>query len=147
MTGEIIRRLRFPVAVEKKVRHLIRHHMFNYGGWSDSAVRRFSRVSERRTSASRSASRTTTVWKVSARRLRLEEFGERIARTRQDHAFSLSDLAVNGNDLAGAGIPPGRSWGCAEVPARSSRRSAMNTREQLLGVGLNYYRTFLGSSA
>jgi tRNA nucleotidyltransferase (CCA-adding enzyme) len=154
MTGEIMRRLRFPVAVEKKVRHLIRHHMFNYEpGWSDSAVRRFiARVGEENIEAL-FALRIADHYGMEGIRAplaALEEFRERIARVlEQDHAFSLSDLAVNGNDLAGAGIPPGRSMGLVLKFLLETVLDdpAMNTREQLLEVGLNYYRTFLGGSA
>lgn len=153
MTGAIMRRLRFPVAVERNVRHLIRHHMFNYEpGWTDAAVRRFvARVGETRIEdlfALRAADHFGMEG-VRAPLPALDEFRKRLARVlEEDHAFSLSDLAVNGNDLASAGIPPGRSMGLVLKFLLETviDDPAMNTREKLLEVGLNYYRTYLGGT-
>ncbi len=149
VAGSILRRLKFPNATVDFVTHLIRHHMFDYSdAWTDSAVRRF-------------ASKVGLDYLAPLVRLRLADSGgmkgvpadprsvlpllERVeALVARDNAFSIKDLAVNGNDLAGAGIKKGPLMGriLAELLESVLEDPDLNTRERLLEIAKKIMGTY-----
>jgi putative nucleotidyltransferase with HDIG domain len=155
MTLRILTRLRFPQKTARYAARLVGEHMFHYeSSWSGGAVRRFlTRVTPEAVDDLFSL-RLADVYGMTRRAPvlggnpwsdTLVEFRDRIegALARRD-ALSLKDLAVNGDDLIKAGIPPGRVLG--EV-LRSLFETilddpAENTPEKLLPLGLNYYRKY-----
>jgi len=151
MADDILRRLRFPTSVVKKVSHLIRHHMFNYTeAWSDSAVRRFiARVGLENVDdlflvrrADQYAMRGEAVPSRN-----LESFRRRIdAVLEAKEALSIRDLAINGHDLASqAGVPKGPAMGKVLEFLLDAVLDdpSLNTREKLLELARNYYETRL----
>jgi hypothetical protein len=59
-------------------------------------------------------------------------------------ALSLKDLAVSGDDLAGAGIPPGKTMGIIlrELLDTVIADPACNTRERLLEIAGNLAKRY-----
>ena len=150
LSGKILRRLRFPVAFEKKVTHLVLHHMFHYEDcWTDAAVRRFVRKVGKENLEDFFTLREADGWATAGNppdRRPLTEFRERIARVlSQDAPLSLKDLAVNGNDLSEAGIPKGPVMGTVlEFLLETVLEDpSMNEREKLLTLAKNFYQTRL----
>ena len=115
----ILRRWKFPNHVVTAVAHLVRNHMFWYQDeWTDAAVRRFIRkvgleniptlFALRRADNIGSGARAPRMVKLEQLWRRVE--GEIAHRS----AFSLRDLAANGNDvMSELGIPPGPRVGRA----------------------------------
>jgi tRNA nucleotidyltransferase (CCA-adding enzyme) len=137
---EILRRWRFDKETIAQVTHLIRNHMFWYQEeWTGSAVRRFVRkvglenipalFALRRADNIGSGART-------GRMYALESLWERVQEEiRTASAFSLRDLAIDGNDvMEGLGIPQGREVGriLNELFERVTEDPSLNTREKLL---------------
>ena len=150
LSGKILRRLRFPVTFEKKVTHLVLHHMFHYEDcWTDAAVRRFVRKVGKENLEDFFTLREADGWATAGNppdRRPLTEFRERIARVlSQDAPLSLKDLAVNGNDLSEAGIPKGPVMGTVlEFLLETVLDDpSMNEREKLLTLAKNFYQTRL----
>lgn len=150
LSGKILRRLRFPVTFEKKVTHLVLHHMFHYEDcWTDAAVRRFVRKVGKENLEDFFTLREADGWATAGNppdRRPLTEFRERIARVlSQDAPLSLKDLAVNGNDLSEAGIPKGPVMGTVlEFLLETVLEDpSMNEREKLLTLAKNFYQTRL----
>ncbi len=112
----ILKRFRYPGSVIREVCHLVTNHMFNYSGeWSDAAVRRFvAKVGEENIDALfelRLADGTGMTGRQ-ADPSPLSEFRARIDGVlARDHALSVKDLAVGGEDLARLGIPKGPVMG------------------------------------
>jgi putative nucleotidyltransferase with HDIG domain len=137
-----MRRLRFPNAVAEEVAHLVRSHMFSYdAAWSDGAVRRFlARIgpgSLERLFALRIADGTGITGRPADPRS-LDPLRERIAGVlAASDAFGLSDLAVNGRDLASIGVPPGPKMGAMlrELLETVMDDPSLNDRERLLDIG------------
>ncbi|MBU0928737.1 MAG: CCA tRNA nucleotidyltransferase [Spirochaetes bacterium] len=136
-----LRRLKFPNALVDEVVHLVRHHMFDYSEhWTDAAVRRFvSRVGLesvkplaelRLADTSGMGNGPADVRSVMPLIARVE------ALRAKDQAFSLKDLAIGGNDLAGIGWPKGPSMGraLAEMLEAVLDDPDLNTRERLLEI-------------
>ena len=139
---EILRRWRFDKDTIAQVTHLIRHHMFWYQTeWTGSAVRRFVRkvglenipalFRLRRADNIGSGARSPRMYALEALWERVQE---EIAAAA---AFSLRDLAVNGNDVMqelriASGPEVGRML--AELFERVLDDPALNTREQLLAL-------------
>lgn len=112
----ILKRMRFPGSVIRDVRHLVAMHMFNYGEeWSDAAVRRFvARVGKesidalfdlRLADGAGMTGKRANPAPIFAFRERIDEV---LAR---DHALSVKDLAIGGEELARLGIPKGPAMG------------------------------------
>lgn len=153
MAREILRRLRYPVSVEKTVAHLIMHHMFSYTPeWSDAAVRRFvSRVGPEsvepllslRGADGAAVDAIPDPSRPIAAAAALEGFRLRIERVlAADHALGVKDLAIDGNDLADAGIPRGPAMGTIldfllEAVLDDPR---LNTPQKLIKLAVNFYR-------
>src|SRR5437667_5008413 len=139
---EILRRWRFDKDTIAQVTHLIRHHMFWYQTeWTGSAVRRFVRkvglenipalFRLRRADNIGSGARSPRMYALEALWERVQE---EIAAAA---AFSLRDLAVNGNDVMqelriASGPEVGRIL--AELFERVLDDPALNTRERLLAL-------------
>jgi tRNA nucleotidyltransferase/poly(A) polymerase len=145
--SKILKRLKFPLVVENRVCHLIRHHMFNYDStWTDAAVRRFLR----RTGAEnfedlillRLADQYGTD-KVRGFEKNFDELRLRVSAVlSQETALSLKDLKVDGDDLQEfAGIPKGRNLGQVLdfLLEAVLEDPAMNERENLLRMARNFY--------
>lgn len=147
IAGALMRRLKFPAAVEKRVVHLVREHMFNYEpGWTDAAVRRFiirvGRENIEDILSLRLADQYGTTGKKADPRS-LDEFRDRISRV-LDEALSLKDLRINGKDLARhAGIPAGPSMGRVLDFLLESvvEDPSLNEREVLLEIAGRFYNS------
>ncbi len=116
LAGDILRRLKYPKKVEREVTHLIRNHMFSYSPeWTDAAVRRFIRRVGVENVEDLFALRIADGYGM-RRRTRpgdaIPDLRRRIrAILEKEHAISMRDLQVNGEDLADAGIPKGPEMG------------------------------------
>lgn len=141
LAAAAMRRLKFPNEVMDKVLHLIRNHMFNFTeDWSDAAVRRFiTKVGvdsiEDLFDLRIADAAATQGTKPDPRPL--DAFRKRIdAILLQKTAFSIKDLAVNGNDLALIGVPRGPVMGkiLGELLETVLDDPAQNEREILLKI-------------
>ncbi|MFO8065735.1 MAG: CCA tRNA nucleotidyltransferase [Spirochaetota bacterium] len=148
----ILTRLRFSRAVVDEVSHLIRYHMFHYDptSWTDATVRRFiSRLGADHVDDVLLLRRADSYGKAGkpVRDRRLDEFRRHIDEVlSRQSAMSVRDLAVNGNDLHEyVGIPKGPEMGqtLAFLLESVLQDPQQNTREQLLEIARNYYRTRL----
>jgi poly(A) polymerase/tRNA nucleotidyltransferase (CCA-adding enzyme) len=137
---EILRRWRFDKDTITHVTHLIRHHMFWYQTvWTGAAVRRFIRkVGLENIPALFALRRADNIGSGarSPRMYALESLWERVQEEiRAASAFSLRDLAVDGNDvMRELGIGPGPDVGriLDELFERVTEDPSLNTREKLL---------------
>jgi poly(A) polymerase/tRNA nucleotidyltransferase (CCA-adding enzyme) len=146
MAKDIMLRLKCSKNEMQTVLHLIEHHMFHYTSeWSDAAVRRFiSNVTPEYIPdlfELRIADQLGTDHLI--KRELLMEFSKRIEREiALKHAFTIKDLAVNGNDLAQAGIPKNRVMGLIlqELLDTVLHDPKENSKEHLVELALNFYR-------
>jgi poly(A) polymerase/tRNA nucleotidyltransferase (CCA-adding enzyme) len=137
---DILRRWRFDKETITQVTHLIRNHMFWYQtDWTGSAVRRFVRKVGLENIPALFALRKADNIGSGARSPRmyaLESLWERVQEEiRAASAFSLKDLAIDGNDVMNElGIPPSPRVGriLNELFERVTDDPTLNTREQLL---------------
>jgi putative nucleotidyltransferase with HDIG domain len=150
MARSILGRLRWPNALVDSVCHLIKEHMFHYTDeWSDAAVRRFlARVGEENLSMFYQLRRadayaTAAVEPGTGFLLPLADRVEKILKEKQ--AFSLKDLAINGNDLIDIGIKPGKTIGIIlnELLETVLDDPAENTRETLLKIAYKRKETLI----
>jgi len=138
---KILRRLRYSSEVIDSVCHLVKEHMFHYTeDWSAAAVRRFiARVGEnaledfyrlRRADSFALAGKETEPMNLTALVDRVEKV------LAEDHAFTIKDLAVSGNDLMTIGIESGKTMGIIlkELLETVLDDPAQNTREKLLEI-------------
>jgi putative nucleotidyltransferase with HDIG domain len=145
----ILRRLRYPNAVIEKARHLAAEHMFHYDeSWGDAAVRRFVIRAGEEHLEDLYALRRADAFAMAAREPPpdfLLPLRERVAAVlAAGRALSLKDLAVSGDDLAGAGIPPGKTMGIIlrELLDTVIADPACNTRERLLEIAGNLAKRY-----
>jgi poly(A) polymerase/tRNA nucleotidyltransferase (CCA-adding enzyme) len=139
---DILRRWRFDKETVTRVTHLIRNHMFWYQSeWTPSAVRRFIRKVGLENIPALFALRKADNIGSGARSPRmyaLEALWERVQeQIRAASAFSLKDLAIDGNDvMAELGIPPGPRVGriLNDLFERVTDDPELNTRERLLQI-------------
>jgi putative nucleotidyltransferase with HDIG domain len=139
---DILRRWRFDKDTTSKVTHLIRHHMFWYQtDWTGSAVRRFVRNVGLENIPALFALRKADNIGSGARSPRmyaLEALWERVQEEiHAASAFSLKDLAIDGNDvMKELGIPPSPAVGkiLNELFERVTEDPKLNTREELLKI-------------
>ena len=137
---DILRRWRFDKETITQVTHLIRNHMFWYQtDWTGSAVRRFVRKVGLENIPALFALRKADNIGSGARSPRmyhLESLWERVQEEiRAASAFSLRDLAIDGNDvMKELGIPPSQRVGqiLNELFERVTEDPNLNTREDLL---------------
>ena len=144
----ILKRLKFPKAVEKQAVHLIREHMFNYTeDWTDSALRRLiARVGKenikdliRLRYADRAGMRGKAFECITDR-----SFISRInSILEKENAFSIKNLAVNGNILSEeAGIPKGPVMGSVLdfLLEAVLDDPEMNEKSRLIKLARNFYK-------
>jgi len=137
---EILRRWRFDKETVTQVTHLIRNHMFWYQTeWTGSAVRRFVRKVGLENIPALFALRKADNVGSGARSPRmyaLESLWERVQEEiRAASAFSLKDLAIDGNDVMNElGLAPSPEVGriLNELFERVTEEPQLNTREKLL---------------
>lgn len=153
MAHEILRRLKFSKADENRICHLIQNHMFHYTeDWSDGAVRRFiARVGIENLSdlfklrfADRAGAAGDKSFACTPEDIALSRRVDAIVK--ETPALKLGDLAVNGQMLLKeAGIPKGPAMGLVlnYLLEAVMDDPAMNTKEQLLNLGRNFYQTRL----
>src|SRR5579872_1362085 len=136
---EICERLKFSKKDRKKVVNLIRWHMFTVDEHiTDSAVRRFIRrigvenvkdmIDLRIGDRLGSGTQTAESW-------RLKLFKERIEKELAPAAFSVNDLAIDGNDIMKElNIKPGRQVGelLQKLFEEVDENKELNTKEYLL---------------
>jgi len=147
MTRALMERLKYPNAVIDKVCHLINEHMFLYEDkWTDAAVRRFiARVGEENLQDIYSLRRCDT-YGFSGKASNFNSinlFSKRIDGVlAKGNAFSLKDLAVNGNDLMEEGIPGGKIMGIIlkELLETVLDDPGQNTHENLLEIAKRIYK-------
>ena len=116
LAGGVLRRLKYPKATERTVTHLIRNHMFSYGPeWTDAAARRFLRRVGKDQIENLFSLRMADVYGmrgVPGTGEGISQLRSRIASiVKNEEALSLKDLAIDGHDLAAAGIPNGPRMG------------------------------------
>lgn len=154
LARNILSALRFPNKLIDDVCHLIAEHMFHYeSNWTDAAVRRFiARVGPQyidalfdlRIADVYGMTASPPVLKEGVWSANLLELKDRIAHVmRNQDAFSLKDLAVNGRDLMALGIPPGKHMGIllAELLNTVLEDPAQNTKEQLLTIARRLWQS------
>ena len=141
ISEKILDRLRFPVRTMKRVSHLVRQHMFHYESvWTDAAVRRFivkTGVDDIDDLFALRRADSRAISGINGDPPELPELSDRIRKVlAEKHAFTLKDLAVNGNDLLAAGIPAGPSTGLVlkELLSAVLDDPELNARERLLDI-------------
>jgi tRNA nucleotidyltransferase (CCA-adding enzyme) len=147
LAEKILRRLRFPNQVIKRVLHLVAQHMFNYEeNWSDAAVRRFvARIGLENIPdllSLRRADQLAMVGErfVSTSLIALEKRIEEVMA--EDRILGIEDLDINGDDLMlELGISSGPKIG---IILRWLLESVLddpeqNEREQLLKIAKRFY--------
>ena len=127
MIEDIMKRLKFSKSEIERTKVLVKNHMFYYPHtegeveklmltkWSDSAVRRFlKRVGEENVEdlfklrIADASSDPSTAFKPEE----VTELQKHISRVRQeDMVLKITDLDINGEDLRGIGIEPGKKMG------------------------------------
>ena len=139
---DILRRWRYDKDTITQVTHLIRNHMFWYQTeWTGSAVRRFVRkvglenipalFALRRADNIGSGARSPRMYALDALWERVQD------EIRAASAFSLRDLAIDGNDvMRELAIAPGPEVGRVlnELFERVTDDPTLNTRERLLAL-------------
>ncbi len=156
MAQAIMDRLRFPHALIKDVAHLVVHHMFNYQEeWSDAAVRRLlAKVGEdaienlialRRADQIGMCRENADLFPQG-----LADFAQRVGRVLESgRAFTLSRLAVDGNDLIERlGMAPGPQIGVVlkELLDSVLEDPALNERDKLLQIARRLVEERMGGS-
>jgi len=140
IVAPICTRLRFSNDERERITHLVRHHLFHYDGWSDSAVRRWvRRVGKDRIEDLFALNEADT----RAKGLGTEPTFEALFALRahvakilaEGAALSTKDLAVDGHALmneAGIARGPGLGKVLAALLEDVTNDPSLNTRERLL---------------
>ena len=147
LAEKILRRLRFPNAVVKRVGHLVAQHMFHYEeNWTDAAVRRFiARAGLQNIPDLLSLRRADQLAMVGERFIStsLIAVEKRIEEVMaKDSVLGIKDLAVNGDDLQRElGIPRGPKIGIILKHLLESVLDdpEQNERERLLKIAERFY--------
>ncbi len=166
-TFKILNRLRLPKAQSRYVAHLVRQHMFFYeSSWTDAAIRRFlvritppdakdtspssaeidaalNDIFDLRIADVYGMTRTPPVLAKGVWSENLIEFRERIDKIiAEKNAITIKNLAVNGKDLMGAGIPSGKEIGriLNELLEAVLEDPALNEKEKLLTIARNFVK-------
>ena len=146
MTRSIMRRLKYSNAEIEKTAHLVAEHMFHYDpSWTDAAVRRFIVRVGKENIDDLFALRKADVFGLTGTYAEpnfLVEFTARIdTLLKEDGAYSLKDLAVNGKDLMAIGIPAGKCLGLVlhDLLETVLDDPAQNTKEALLPIAAALY--------
>ena len=146
ITRNIMRRLKYSNAEIEKTAHLVAQHMFHYDpSWTDAAVRRFIVRVGKENIDDLFALRKADVFGLTGSYTEpnfLVEFTARIDKIlKEDGAYSLKDLAVNGKDLMALGIPAGKCLGLVlhDLLETVLDDPAQNTKEALLPIASAIY--------
>ena len=112
IADKIMRRLKFPNKEREEVVHLIEQHMFNYTqDWSDKAVRRFLARVKPEYLKNLFELRVADENAHNGEKTSNENLGQLQARidkvVANNEAFTIKQLAVNGNDLIAVGVEKG----------------------------------------
>lgn len=145
MANRILRRLKFSNEERESVLNLIRNHMFHYTpDWSDGAVRRF--INRVGVDAIDDLFALRLADQVAIHGIAQPEalivFEKRIKRVlRESAALTTKDLAINGNDLAGMGIPKGPVMGIIlkQLLDTVLDDPSQNTYEKLSTIARTFY--------
>ena len=147
ITRSIMRRLKYSNTEIEKTAHLVAEHMFHYDpSWTDAAVRRFIVRVGKENIDDLFALRKADIFGLTGAYAEpnfLVEFTARIDRLlKEDGAYSLKDLAVNGKDLMAIGIPAGKCLGLVlhDLLETVLDDPAQNTKETLLPIASALYR-------
>jgi tRNA nucleotidyltransferase (CCA-adding enzyme) len=141
MARDFLARLHAPRALQERVAHLVRHHMFSYqASWSDAAVRRFIRNvgpgSIDDLLALHAADNEGSGLAADAGHL--AELASRVGAELAAHVvLGRGQLAIDGNDLmAELGVPQGRLLGrlLDDLTERVVAEPALNDRAILLDL-------------
>ncbi|MBT3273737.1 MAG: HD domain-containing protein [Spirochaetales bacterium] len=151
ISSQILTRLKYPKAVEKKVAHLIKNHMFFYeDDWSDAAVRRFLRRIGIENVEDLFALRIADGFGMKRKipsGLSIKQLHTRIDSVLQEQSvLSIRDLAVGGNDLVqDAGIPKGPIMGIVldYLLETVIDDPSQNSREHLLRIAREFHSTYI----
>jgi poly(A) polymerase/tRNA nucleotidyltransferase (CCA-adding enzyme) len=150
LAHNILRRLKFPNDIIKRVPHLIAQHMFCYdSGWTSAAIRRFIiRVGKENLEDLFALRMADTLGMGGAPQTRgLDELRQRIATVlAQEEALSVKDLKISGEDIKTTlAIPPGPAIGkiLAFLFESVVEDPALNDRNKLLHIAENFYTTRL----
>jgi putative nucleotidyltransferase with HDIG domain len=145
----LMTRLRCPNAQIEKVCRLISCHMFLYNdSWSDGAVRRFIIRAGEENLEDLYRLRRADAYGTAGKEGSAEDLAALISRVdlvlAGNHALSLKDLAVGGDDLMAAGIKPGRHMGIIlqELLETVVDDPASNNRETLLNIALKFNKKY-----
>ena len=146
MTRSIMRRLKYSNAEIDKTAHLVAEHMFHYApSWTDAAVRRFIVRVGKENIDDLFALRKADVFGLTGTYTEpnfLVEFTARIDNIlKEEGAYSLKDLAVNGKDLMAIGIPAGKCLGLIlhDLLETVLDDPDQNTKEMLLPIATALY--------
>jgi hypothetical protein len=142
-------RLRYSNAQIEKVCRLISCHMFHYDdSWSGGAVRRFIIRAGEENLEDLYRLRRADSYGMTGQEGPAENLAALISRVdralAESRALSLKDLAIGGDDLMAAGIPPGRRMGIIlqELLETVVDDPASNNRETLLNIALKFNGKF-----
>ena len=145
LAKELMLRIKCSNAEINKVVHLITHHMFHYTpDFTDAAIRRFiSKVGLEHITDLFSIRLADQVGTNNTQHIdRLVELKKRIEKeVESQHAFTIKDLNVNGNDLISMGIPKGPVIGIIlnELFETVLDDPTCNNKEMLLDIGKKFY--------
>ncbi len=147
----ILRRMKFPKAVEKTVCALVRNHMFSYDNLqNDSSIRRFiSRVGREELPDLFLLRRADSCGIIGERYScpKLSELEDKInSLLHEETALSVGDLSVDGHILSKeAGIPKGPAMGkvLSFLLEAVIDDPGMNTKDRLVELARNYYNEYL----
>lgn len=155
ITRQLMTRLKFPNSLIDNVCHLILNHMFHYEStWKKPAIRRFIvRVKEEniddlfdlRLSDMYGKYNMPIQIKESAACDLLIEFKDRINEVlKENTAFTLKSLAINGNELIQNGIPKGKIIGYIlnNLLETVLDDPELNQKEKLLEIAKNIYKKY-----
>jgi tRNA nucleotidyltransferase (CCA-adding enzyme) len=146
----ILQRLKYSKAIEKKVVHLVKSHMFSYDPeWTAAAVRRFLRRIGKENIDDLFDLRIADGFGM--RRSMPSGIGVIELRKRiesvvnSDQAISIRDLAVNGTDLGNAGVPKGPLMGTVLEFLLETviDDPTQNNRDALLDLALHFYDDYI----
>jgi len=156
LAAAALQRLRLPIAVIRRVAHLVEHHMFNYQEeWSDAAVRRFvARVGEDAIDDLFALRRADQIGMCAENANMFPQglalLADRVRAVREgDRAFTVGELAVDGADIMShLGIGPGPTVGAilAALLQAVLDDPAQNERERLLEIARRFYGERMGGA-
>jgi len=147
MAVKIMKRLKFSAEKIERVDNIIRHHMFFHTDEStDKAIKRFmnlpdfksilrARLADRRANLAKEGKPLVTrSFKVLLKRIRVIQ--------NKKEPLSVKDLAINGNDLIGLGLKPGKLFGSFLNQALELvlENPQMNQKELLLSFAVKEFK-------